>query len=83
MSRHALLAAGLAAAGAQVQPGPQAPRVRVFELGRVFLRDASVQDHRLAAWPALHQPMRVAGLAWGDVDSLQWGGKERAWTSLT
>jgi phenylalanyl-tRNA synthetase beta chain len=42
----------------------KAERVRVFELGRVFLRDASVAttDTTVPAW---HQPMRVAGLAYG------------------
>lgn len=51
-------------------------RVRVFELGRVFLRDASVpnSDSSVAGFA---QPMRVAGLAVGSVDALQWGAKER------
>ncbi|MBC7214312.1 MAG: phenylalanine--tRNA ligase subunit beta [Burkholderiaceae bacterium] len=54
----------------------KAQRVRVFELGRVFLRDASVPDSdRTVA--GLHQPMRVAGLAYGLVDMLQWGQKAR------
>ncbi|RCX09558.1 phenylalanine--tRNA ligase subunit beta [Extensimonas vulgaris] len=54
----------------------KAQRVRVFELGRVFLRDASVPDSdRTVA--GVHQPMRVAGLAYGLVDRLQWGQKAR------
>ena len=55
----------------------KAARVRVFEVGRVFLRDASVQstDHSVAGF---HQPMRVAALAQGSADALQWGAKDRA-----
>jgi phenylalanyl-tRNA synthetase beta chain len=55
----------------------KASRVRVFEVGRVFRRDASVQDGPLAV-AGVDQPMRVAGLAWGAVDELQWGERERA-----
>ena len=46
-------------------------RVRVFELGRVFLRDASVQNTDTTV-QGFHQPMRVAGLANGSVKPLQW-----------
>ena len=55
----------------------KAPRVRVFELGRVFRRDASVAstDRSVAG---VQQPMRVAGLAWGPVAAQQWGQAERA-----
>ena len=52
-------------------------RVRVFELGRVFLRDASVQDGNRAV-AGLHQPMRLAALAAGSADPLQWSGNDRA-----
>ena len=52
-------------------------RVRVFELGRVFLRDASVTDSHTSV-AGFAQPMRVAGLAAGGVDALQWAAKERA-----
>lgn len=55
----------------------KAPRVRVFEIGRVFLRDASVQESD-SSIAGVDQPMRVAGLAWGPVDQQQWGAKERA-----
>ncbi|MDD5335066.1 MAG: phenylalanine--tRNA ligase subunit beta [Rhodoferax sp.] len=51
-------------------------RVRVFELGRVFLRDASVQNTDTSV-AGFHQPMRVAGMACGSADVPQWGGKER------
>lgn len=54
----------------------KAPRVRVFELGRVFLRDASVGDS-ITTVAGFHQPMRVAGVAWGAVAPLQWGQAER------
>ncbi|WP_291014118.1 phenylalanine--tRNA ligase subunit beta [Hydrogenophaga sp.] len=47
-------------------------RVRLFELGRVFIKDASVQDGDTTV-AGFHQPMRVAGLAYGAVDALQWG----------
>jgi phenylalanyl-tRNA synthetase beta chain len=53
----------------------KAQRVRVFEVGRVFLRDASVATTDTTV-RGIHQPMRVAGLAYGDPDGLQWGRKE-------
>ncbi len=52
----------------------KAERVRVFELGRVFLRDASVQTTD-ATVRGVRQPMRVAGLAYGPPDGLQWARK--------
>ena len=54
----------------------KAPRVRIFEIGRVFSRDASVTS-TLASVAGISQPLRVAGLAWGPVDQLQWGAAER------
>ena len=53
----------------------KASRVRVFEVGRVFLRDASVQstDTTVAGF---EQPLRVAGMAIGTPNTLQWSGKE-------
>ena len=54
----------------------KAERVRVFELGRVFLRDASVKNTDTTV-EGFHQPMRVAGLAAGSADALQWGRKEQ------
>ena len=50
----------------------KAERVRLFELGRVFFKDASVQSSDTTV-AGFHQPMRVAGLAFGPVDALQWG----------
>ena len=52
----------------------KAERVRVFELGRVFLRDASVPTTDTTV-RGVHQPMRIAGLAFGEPDGLQWGRK--------
>ncbi len=54
----------------------KAPRVRIFEIGRVFTRDASVAS-TLTTVAGIAQPMRIAGLAWGPVDALQWGEAER------
>jgi phenylalanyl-tRNA synthetase beta chain len=53
----------------------KADRVRVFEVGRVFLRDATVATTD-ATVRGVHQPMRIAGLAFGPADSLQWGRKD-------
>jgi phenylalanyl-tRNA synthetase beta chain len=55
----------------------KAERVRVFELGRVFLRDAGVTDGALSV-RGIDQPMRVAGLASGGVESARWSQKEQA-----
>ena len=54
----------------------KASRVRVFEAGRVFLRDPHVGDGAVSV-SGVAQPMRLAGLAYGHVDALQWGAKER------
>lgn len=54
----------------------KAPRVRVFELGRVFLRDATVKSTDTTV-EGFDQPMRVAGLVSGSADALQWGRKEQ------
>ena len=49
----------------------KASRVRVFEVGRVFFKDASVIDS-LQSVQGMEQPMRVAGMAWGPVNELGW-----------
>ena len=54
----------------------KAQRVRVFELGRVFLRDERVKNTDTTV-EGFDQPMRVAGMVSGKADSLQWGCKER------
>ncbi|MDO4794368.1 MAG: phenylalanine--tRNA ligase subunit beta [Brachymonas sp.] len=55
----------------------KASRVRVFEVGRVFLRDAGVPDSDSTV-AGFRQPMRVAGMAYGPVHALQWGQKDAA-----
>ena len=52
-------------------------RVRVFELGRVFLRDASVANTDTTV-AGFHQPMRLAGMACGSAQPLQWSGGAQA-----
>ncbi len=54
----------------------KADRVRVFELGRVFLRNPAVQSTDTTV-QGFDQPMRVAGMAWGPVAPLGWQGKAR------
>ncbi len=54
----------------------RADRVRVFEIGRVFLRDSSVESTE-ASVAGFGQPMRVAGIAYGAADQQQWGLKAR------
>ncbi|SHG66906.1 phenylalanine--tRNA ligase subunit beta [Pollutimonas bauzanensis] len=47
-------------------------RVRVFELGRVFMRDASVPDGDLTV-AGVRQPQYLSGAAWGPAFEEQWG----------
>ncbi|MFM7004367.1 MAG: phenylalanine--tRNA ligase subunit beta [Limnohabitans sp.] len=54
----------------------KADRIRVFELGRVFVRDALVKDSDSTV-EGLNQPMRVSGVAYGPVSATTWGGKVR------
>ncbi|RYF30295.1 MAG: phenylalanine--tRNA ligase subunit beta, partial [Comamonadaceae bacterium] len=49
----------------------KAERVRLFELGRVFMRDASVATTDTTV-RGIRQPIRVAGLVYGDSEGLQW-----------
>jgi phenylalanyl-tRNA synthetase beta chain len=55
----------------------RATRVRVFELGRVFKRDASVTNGPLTV-AGIDQPLRLGGLAWGPAEQQQWSQKDRA-----
>ena len=55
----------------------KAARVRVFEVGRVFFKDQSVQDTDITV-AGFHQPMRIAALCSGGAEQLQWGVKDRA-----
>jgi phenylalanyl-tRNA synthetase beta chain len=54
----------------------KASRVRLFEIGRVFLRDASVQESD-SSIAGVAQPMRLAGLAFGPADQQQWSQRDR------
>ena len=52
-------------------------RVRVFEIGRVFMRNAqAIAGERSVA--GLDQPQRVAGLIFGNALPTQWGERDRA-----
>jgi phenylalanyl-tRNA synthetase beta chain len=51
-------------------------RVRVFEAGRVFLRDAQAPD-RPGAVAGLDQPMHIGGIAYGAAFEEQWGADGR------
>ncbi|WP_420225183.1 phenylalanine--tRNA ligase subunit beta [Pigmentiphaga litoralis] len=59
-------------ANAQYNLNRKMARVRVFELGRVFWRDASVQAGDLTV-AGVCQPMRLSGLAYGPAVEEQWG----------
>ncbi len=54
----------------------KAGRVRIYELGRVFLRDAAAAEGPLAV-RGIRQPLRLAALAYGPVDDEQWGLPDR------
>ena len=47
-------------------------RVRIFEIGRAFLRDPGVLDGDLEV-SGIRQPMRIAAAAFGTADQEQWG----------
>ena len=51
-------------------------RIRVFEVGRVFLRDPAARDGPLSV-RGLRQPMRIAAAAYGPAVEEQWGDKTR------
>jgi phenylalanyl-tRNA synthetase beta chain len=55
----------------------KADRVRIFELGRVFVRDTTVKtsDTQVAG---IQQPLRIAGLAFGGAVQRQWSAKDAA-----
>jgi phenylalanyl-tRNA synthetase beta chain len=59
----------------------KASRVRVFELGRVFARDANVKtaiNEASQQVQGIAQPMRIAALAWGGAVQRQWSARETA-----
>jgi phenylalanyl-tRNA synthetase beta chain len=47
-------------------------RIRMFEVGRVFRADASVQDGDLTV-AGINQPMMLGAIAYGPADEEQWG----------
>ncbi len=51
-------------------------RVRVFELGRVFMRDSEIKNNTLNV-KGINQPIRLAGVAWGKFLTDQWGISNR------
>jgi phenylalanyl-tRNA synthetase beta chain len=53
------------------------PRIRVFEVGRVFLRDPAAADGELSV-RGVRQPMRIAAAAFGPALAGQWDVAERA-----
>ncbi|AXV90865.1 MULTISPECIES: phenylalanine--tRNA ligase subunit beta [Ralstonia solanacearum species complex] len=55
----------------------KASRVRLFEVGRVFQRDADVADGGLSV-AGYAQPMRAGGIAYGPATEEQWGVQARA-----
>ncbi len=54
----------------------KAARVRVFEIGGVFSKDAGISDGPLSV-AGVSQPKRVAALAYGPVAEEQWGQASR------
>ena len=54
----------------------KATRVRVFEVGRVFLRDPKVANSDTTV-EGLHQPQRLAAVAYGPLLPLQWDAPDR------
>ena len=59
----------------------KATRVRIFELGRVFARDANMKtaiEEGAQQVQGIAQPLRVAGLAFGGAVQRQWSAKDAA-----
>ena len=52
------------------------PRIRVFEVGRVFLRDPEMQAGPLAV-AGVRQPVRIGAAAYGPLFAEQWDAAER------
>jgi phenylalanyl-tRNA synthetase beta chain len=52
------------------------PRIRVFEVGRVFVRDGAAQDGPLSV-AGVRQPVRIAAAAFGPAIEEQWDTPER------
>ncbi|HMA90576.1 MAG TPA: phenylalanine--tRNA ligase subunit beta [Burkholderiales bacterium] len=67
---------GSLVANLQYNHARKQPRIRVFELGRVFLRDAHAGDGPLAV-AGLRQPLRIGAAACGPALEEQWGEPTR------
>jgi phenylalanyl-tRNA synthetase beta chain len=52
--------------------GRKLPRIRVFELGRVYLRDPAAKEGELDV-AGVRQPVRVGAVAYGPAFEEQWG----------
>jgi len=67
---------GSLVAGLRRNLAQRTDRVRLFEIGRVYRRDAGVRaaDDAVAG---VAQPVRIGGLAYGDVTPTQWGKQAR------
>ena len=55
----------------------KAARVRMFEIAKVYRRDATVVDGPLSV-AGIAQPLRVGAIAWGGAVADQWGVASRA-----
>jgi phenylalanyl-tRNA synthetase beta chain len=64
-------------AGVRYNAARKLARIRLFEVGRVFLRDAAAKDGPLEV-AGLRQPMRIAAVACGKAFEEQWGLQPRA-----
>ena len=67
---------GSLVANLQYNQARKVERIRVFEVGRVFIRDAQAPDGPLAV-RGLRQPMRVGAAAYGPAVEEQWGAEAR------
>jgi len=65
---------GSLVANVQANLARKLPRIRVFEVGRVYLRDAAAADGPLSV-AGLRQPIRIGGAAFGPAGEEQWGLK--------
>jgi phenylalanyl-tRNA synthetase beta chain len=68
---------GSLVATARYNANRKAARIRVFEVGRVFMRSPGTHAGKLAV-EGVTQPLRVAGLALGPALDEQWGADKRA-----
>jgi phenylalanyl-tRNA synthetase beta chain len=68
---------GSLVANIQYNHARKVPRIRIFEVGRVFLHDASATDGPLSVG-GVRQPMRIGAAAYGPALGEQWDGPGRA-----